>query len=186
MKKQLQDYIKIYPNLISQKSCNQTIKELNESEWKLHTYYDPKKDESKSYEKELSISYLDTSTKDELNKIVYASYYKYISDLRFQWFNGWQRHTLIRFNKYDTNTQMKPHCDHIHSIFDGNEKGVPILSCLASLNDDYEGGELIFFEDEKIELKAGSVMVFPSSFLYPHEVKEITKGTRYSFVSWAW
>ena len=48
------------------------------------------------------------------------------------------------------------------------------------------GGELVFWKDKVVELKAGEIMIFPSNFLYPHEVRMVTKGTRYSFVSWAW
>jgi predicted 2-oxoglutarate/Fe(II)-dependent dioxygenase YbiX len=81
---------------------------------------------------------------------------------------------------------MKEHCDHIHSMFDGTRKGIPSLSILGSLNNDYEGGELVFWQDQKIELKAGSIMIFPSNFLYPHKVVEVTKGVRYSYVSWVW
>ena len=79
-----------------------------------------------------------------------------------------------------------PHCDHIHSLFDGERKGVPILSIVGALNNDYTGGEFIMWNEEKIELPAGSVMIFPSSFLYPHEVRPVITGTRYSFVQWVW
>ena len=78
------------------------------------------------------------------------------------------------------------YCDHIHSIFDGQLKGVPILTVLSSLNEDYEGGNLIFFENEKIDLKTGDVMIFPSNFMYPHKVTPVTKGQRYSMVNWVW
>jgi predicted 2-oxoglutarate/Fe(II)-dependent dioxygenase YbiX len=81
---------------------------------------------------------------------------------------------------------MKLHCDHIHSMFDGERKGVPTLSILGSLNDDYEGGDLVMWETDKIQLKAGSIMIFPSNFMYPHRVDEVIKGTRYSYVSWVW
>ena len=33
-------------------------------------------------------------------------------------------------------------------------------------------------------LKKGDILIFPSVFLFPHEVKPITSGTRYSFVTW--
>ena len=29
------------------------------------------------------------------------------------------------------------------------------------------------------------MILFPSCFMYPHEVTEVTKGERYSFISWA-
>ena len=81
---------------------------------------------------------------------------------------------------------MAEHCDHIHSMFDGTTKGIPIMSFVGVLNDDYEGGEFVMWKDKVIELKAGSVMIFPSIFLYPHRVEPIKKGTRHSFVSWAY
>jgi hypothetical protein len=71
-------------------------------------------------------------------------------------------------------------------MFDGNKKGIPIVSVLGILNDNYEGGEFIMFEDEEIKFKKGDILVFPSIFLYPHKVEPVTKGTRYSFISWVW
>ena len=34
-------------------------------------------------------------------------------------------------------------------------------------------------------LKKGDILLFPSTFLYPHRVEQVKKGTRYSFVTWA-
>ena len=90
----------------------------------------------------------------------------------------------IRFNKYEVGNMMREHYDHIHSIFDGKMKGVPIVSIVANLNEDYEGAEF-YCRGKEIPLKTGDILLFPSNFMYPHEVKEATKGTRYSFVSWA-
>ena len=46
------------------------------------------------------------------------------------------------------------------------EKGIPILSCLGVLNDDYDGGEFVMFEDFEIKLEQGDLLIFPSNFLY--------------------
>jgi hypothetical protein len=92
----------------------------------------------------------------------------------------------IRFNRYNPHTLMRAHHDHIHSLFDGDRKGIPTLSIVGVLNDDYEGGEFKFFNDYKVELLKGDIVIFPSLFLYPHRVEKVTKNTRYSFVSWAW
>lgn len=91
----------------------------------------------------------------------------------------------IRFNKYKVGTLMRPHVDHIHSIFDGVRKGVPTLSIVGVLNNDYSGGEFKFFGDYELPLTTGDILIFPSNFMYPHEVCEVTQGERYSFVSWA-
>jgi len=64
-----------------------------------------------------------------------------------------------------------------------------ILSVIFNLNKDYEGGDLVF-EDQKnniikqIKLQTGSVVFFPSNFMYSHGVTPVTKGTRYSIVAW--
>ena len=59
------------------------------------------------------------------------------------------------------------------------------ISCSFALNDDYEGGEWGFF-DRKIVMRIpkGSVLMFPSNFMYPHEIMPVTKGTRYSVITW--
>jgi predicted 2-oxoglutarate/Fe(II)-dependent dioxygenase YbiX len=81
---------------------------------------------------------------------------------------------------------MRSHLDHIHSLFDGKEKGIPVFSIVGNLNDDYEGAEFYFWDDYVVPLGAGDILMFPSLFMYPHGVKEARKGNRYSFVSWAW
>ena len=94
--------------------------------------------------------------------------------------------TGIRFNRYGSGQIMRQHMDHIHSIFDGKEKGIPVLSFILNLNDDYEGADLYFWKDHIVKLGKGDIIMFPSLFLFPHGVTEATKGKRYSAVSWGW
>jgi predicted 2-oxoglutarate/Fe(II)-dependent dioxygenase YbiX len=63
------------------------------------------------------------------------------------------------------------------------------LSIIINLNDEYEGGDLIFTDQKEKEIKRlklgkGSIVFFPSNFMYPHSIQPITKGTRYSIVAW--
>ena len=63
------------------------------------------------------------------------------------------------------------------------------LSIIMNLNDDYEGGDLIFTDQgeqevKRLKLSKGSIVFFPSNFMYPHSIQPITKGTRYSIVAW--
>jgi predicted 2-oxoglutarate/Fe(II)-dependent dioxygenase YbiX len=59
------------------------------------------------------------------------------------------------------------------------------LSCSLLLNHDYDGGEFAFFNRQMmIKSKKGSVIMFPSNFMFPHEIMEVTKGTRYSIITW--
>ena len=59
------------------------------------------------------------------------------------------------------------------------------LSCSYALNDDFEGGDWSFFHGEyQLRLPKGSVVVFPSNFMFPHEILEVKQGTRYAVVTW--
>lgn len=59
------------------------------------------------------------------------------------------------------------------------------VSCSFILNNDFEGGEFAFFNGElKYKLEKGDALMFPSNFMYPHEVMPVTKGTRYSIITW--
>lgn len=61
------------------------------------------------------------------------------------------------------------------------------LSCVILLNDpsEFEGGVLQFkgMEDRNVLDKQGSIIVFPS--FIEHKVTPVTKGVRYSAVTWA-
>ena len=39
-------------------------------------------------------------------------------------------------------------------------------------------------EIKRLKLNTGSIVFFPSNFMYPHSIEPITKGTRYSIVAW--
>lgn len=59
------------------------------------------------------------------------------------------------------------------------------VSCSFILNGDFEGGEFAFFDRELVyKLEKGDALMFPSNFMYPHEVMPVTKGTRYSIITW--
>jgi Rps23 Pro-64 3,4-dihydroxylase Tpa1-like proline 4-hydroxylase len=60
-----------------------------------------------------------------------------------------------------------------------------VLSVLLYLNDDYEGGNIMFrHSGVSIKPVAGSLIFFPSNFLYVHEVAPVTGGRRYSLPNW--
>ena len=94
--------------------------------------------------------------------------------------------TGVRFNRYQPGQIMRQHIDHIHSIFDGKEKGIPVLSFILNFNDDYEGADLFFWDNTAFKLGKGDIIMWPSNFLYPHGVTEAISGKRYSGVTWAW
>ena len=188
MNKDLSVYVKKYENFLDKKTCNKTIKQIEKNKWTQHTFYDPIKKTNKniSGEKELDVSFKDVPNSKIIMDKIWFSLQNYTKELNFKWFNAWTGYCLIRYNRYEKNKMMAEHCDHISTLFDGERKGVPILSILGVLNDNYKGGEFILFTDQEIKLKQGDLLIFPSNFLYPHKVEPVTKGVRYSFISWVW
>tara|TARA_R110002051_G_scaffold231087_1_gene293057 strand:- start:117 stop:683 length:567 start_codon:yes stop_codon:yes gene_type:complete len=184
----IKDYIMV-KKCLPKEVCKTLIDECNERIWEKHKWNNYATGISESE----STKELDTMncTKEQQAKI---TPYLIKSLEAYQEKHTWpgektqapwlSKFSPIRFNRYTVGTLMREHYDHIHSIFDGKMKGVPIVSIVVNLNEDYEGCEF-YCRGEKIELKTGDILLFPSNFMYPHEVKEATKGTRYSFVSWA-
>jgi len=84
--------------------------------------------------------------------------------------------------KYSPGGKYEIHTDHFTT-------STRALSVIINLNDNYEGGDLVFTDQKEKEIKRlklgkGSIVFFPSNFMYPHGIQPITKGTRYSIVSW--
>ena len=183
----IMQYAKLYRGVVSDEICAKTVSEMDTLEFKEHTFYNANTGEYKprSGSQELSMSWGNVSTKKTLNDIVDNTAYKYVQDLNMPWFDKYQGYSHVRFNKYAENKKMALHADHIHSMFDGERKGIPILSVLGVLNDDYKGGNFLFYDEHEVKLRQGDILIFPSIFLYPHKVKEVTEGTRYSFITWA-
>ena len=60
------------------------------------------------------------------------------------------------------------------------------LSIIFYLNNDFEGGDFVFPELKvRVRPEPGMMVCFPSNHHYMHGVEKITKGKRYSIVTWA-
>lgn len=85
------------------------------------------------------------------------------------------------FLMYDVNGKYESHVDTFHCHSNETRK----LTVLAFLNDDFEGGK--FFIQQSSEKfypyqSKGTVLIFPSFMM--HGVEPVTKGIRYSVVTW--
>ena len=184
----IEDYIYV-ENHIPKEICKSLIEECNKKEWKKHTWNNYSKGTFISEkEKELDVMYCTQEQQDKITPYLIKALKDYQikhtrpgEKIKESWLT---KFSLIRFNKYEVGTMMREHYDHIHSIFDGKLKGVPLVSIVANLNEDYGGAEF-YCRGKIIPLTTGDILLFPSNFMFPHEVTECTKGTRYSFVSWA-
>ena len=186
--KTIEDYIYV-ENHIPVEICESLVDECNKKEWKKHAWNNyGTGDDISEPTKELDVM---ACTQEQQNKITpclkealenYQVKYSWPGEkTQPPWLS---KFSPIRFNKYEVGNTMRVHYDNIHSIFDGKMKGIPIISIVGNLNEDYEGAEFML-RDKEIKLKTGDILLFPSGIVYPHTVKETKKGIRYSFVSWA-
>jgi len=181
----IKDYIYIIENAIAPSLCDAILKEFNdEEEWqKTLTGYGEVNDKIRTAET-IVISYprvieKNIEVRQNLDKCIYISasetikkYNKKFPLCKIEEDSGYE---LLRYKEGQFYIQ---HTDS----FKGRPRAV---SCSFALNDDYEGGEWGFF-DREIIVKApkGSAVLFPSNFMYPHEIMPVTKGTRYSIITW--
>ena len=204
MKKNIEDYLFHKKNFLSKDFCKSTIEKLKVCEWEGHDFTgyeenDPEhgfgwQREVKS-KHELEPEFIGFTSPAWYEDLAQANNFiikelssaltEYIRGFGYSWFNGWNGYSVIKFLKYAETHKMAEHCDHISSLFDGNVKGIPMLSIVGQLNDDFDGGEFVMWRDKVIPFETGDVIIFPSNFMYPHKVEPVTKGNRYSYVSWA-
>lgn len=186
------DYIHIERGIIPPEACGKALEFAGSNAWQPNIWYDHKLQKTYS-EEALEADMLFASA--EMNELLfpaidqaakrYVQKFAYMDSPRTTQIIS--RLSTIRFNRYAPGQIMRKHHDHIHAIFDGKERGIPVLSFVGNLNDDYAGGELAFFDGgTKFTLGAGDICMFPSCFLYPHEVLPVTRGERISFAMWGW
>jgi predicted 2-oxoglutarate/Fe(II)-dependent dioxygenase YbiX len=179
------DYIQFSPGVVDDKLCDDVLAYYKEhAKWVSSTFSSgegvlPESDkrvkmdeywidQNQKYYHELKIYFRDAVME-------YIDKYKMIAPQAF---------TPFRMNHYPVNGFMESHIDNIHHSH-GQEYGYPHLTALSLLNDDYEGGELELCDGRYVAQRLrGSIIVFPSNFMYPHEVKKVTRGDRFSLMTW--
>ena len=184
LKKLLQDvrwWINLFPNVMSEKVCDEIMK--YPWDW-VPSKYEGDKGVSSNSEERVK---MDETWVTDINKPhpdirksvmtvmnLYSEKHENFSCIR---------HTDFRINRYPVGGFMSKHCDNIHHSH-GQQYGYPQVSVLLFLNEDYEGGEIIIAGDNQYKPLKGSAIIFPSNFMFPHEVKKITSGTRWSIITW--
>jgi hypothetical protein len=125
----LRNYVRVYDGFLDPPMLNFALSELETiAEWQQHQFYDSQTGGLTTTENELSVSYSNMNIKEILNKRIWFALERYIlKDFQnFDWWQKWNGYSPVRFNKYSENTDMKQHCDHIHSLFEGERKGIPV------------------------------------------------------------
>lgn len=186
----LYDYIRLYENAIPAELCDTIINQYSKTDLWKQQGANGDNDSLHRRVNGIYISGPDVKTTNDRKKIdedifqaMNTIVNKYI--MTFPLLNNYplfhiQSDSGYTLLKYDEGDFYKIHTDQ-----DLDKDKPRIISCVACLNGDYNGGEFSFLNKKKtFKLKKGSVLMFPSNFMFSHEVLPITSGTRYSIVTW--
>lgn len=184
--KNIKDYIIVVEDVITNALCDTILEEFsNEEEWLKTTVGNEGRVDNKIRTAEsigMSYDYVigkNFKVRHKLDRYVFASAGLAIKKYREKFsFCNIEQDTGYELLRYKEGQFYTQHTDS----FKQHPRSV---SCSFSLNDNYEGGEWGFFDrDMIIKAPKGSAVLFPSNFMYPHEIMPVTNGTRYSIVTW--
>lgn len=182
--KNLKDYIVTFDGAITDPLCNDILEEFKkEDEWVPAITAAGKSDAERQCQT-IGISFSSViqknqNNREKLDKEVFAS-----AGLAIRKYN--EKFPLAMIQEDSGYELLRYKEGHFYTTHTDSFKSRPrAISCSFALNDDYEGGEFAFFDRELVyKLKKGSCIMFPSNFMYPHEIMPVTSGTRYSIVTW--
>jgi len=178
---QVSDYIYYYPKVLDSTICNNVINYFDKNaKWATSTFSTAYKNTGTS---QVTMDEYWIKSKDEYYNDLKSGFEQSVNDYVSVFDKiKIQAYTQFRINRYGEGGFMNTHIDNIHYSH-GQKQGYPHLTSLIFLNDDYEGGEFVLC-GEPLEIKQGAAVVFPSNFMYPHEVKKVIKGIRFSVMTW--
>lgn len=180
---ELLSYVKVMTGNVPVSLCNDILERLSYGEWNEHKFHDPANDKYYTNPNEPLSQFGDFDMNTDIVQHHYNSTKSYVEELDAPYFQQWLGISNPKFNRYNTGHEMALHVDHIREVFDGNLKGIPILSVITVLDNDAVGGD---FEvcGQRVQLKQGDTIIFPSVFTYPHRVTKVEKGQRTSVITW--
>lgn len=173
-----------WENALSKEFCDLVIKEITEDkqEYKKGTVGD---NDSENFElRQTEIKWLDQMTPIGCVMQAYANAANFYAGWAFQFVHM----EGVQIGKYDAeqNSFYDWHIDASVPNKAHLQRKVSIVVMLSDPEKDFEGGEFELANypttDRSLLPTKGSILVFPSYMT--HRVKQVTKGTRYTAVSW--
>lgn len=187
MNRDLHAYLLTMDRWLDADTCREVMADITASPWQPHHYDGDTEDMVRPPEQRLNVTLgREGRAAALLAPHIRRAFEFYTVSRRMPWFGVPPSQSPAQFHRYKPGNTMVEHCDHLTSLFEGKDHGIPILTFLAVLNDEFSGGELVLWGDTPVPMRAGTIVVFPSNFLFPHRIDPVIDGLRYSAVSWAW
>lgn len=126
-----------------------------------------------SFGERLVLNYIKSKVKESVK--VYQKKYPHASMSEIQ---------EVSFLKYEKNNHKSGYLYHVDQGASVPKRSLSISICL---NNEFQGGEFMFdINGEKLNYpqNVGDLIIFPSNFMFPHQVNKIKSGTRFALVTW--
>jgi predicted 2-oxoglutarate/Fe(II)-dependent dioxygenase YbiX len=183
--KNINDYIVTFDGVITDALCDAVLEEFNdETEWQKTVVGSGVVDDKIRTAETIVVSYphvieKNSKVRAKLDKYIFAS-----AGLAIKKYN--EKFPLALIEEDSGYELLRYKEEQFYTTHTDSFKARPrTVSCSFILNDNYEGGEFAFFDRELVyKLKKGSCIMFPSNFMYPHEIMPVTSGKRYSIITW--
>ena len=173
---EITDYIKCYDNIVDKETSKNIINNIDLREFKKATVKGEIESSSRNcYSNKLN-NFFEKKIYECVAKVLqnYAKSFRYFSTGLTTEDTGYD-HLIYKGSEKG---EYKTHTDH----YDLNPR---VLSCSFILNEEYDGGDFSFFDGKYIvKKKAGSAIVFPSNFCFPHAITPVTNGDRHAIITW--
>ena len=117
-------------------------------------------------------------TYDDLDRHVNQLILNYTEDFSYCGESILGKHQGIHILKYDVNDYYNVHVD------DFGESAFRRLSISIQLNDGFDGGDFVFFNNYRVTLRKNQGIIFPSSWIFTHQITPVISGERISAVTW--
>lgn len=119
-----------------------------------------------------------TYFENSLRDIFFQGFYNIEKDYMSTYRIDFNDHDAYQVLKYGVGQKFTNHIDDSPT----NHRRV---SSVYYLNEDYEGGEIVFPRfGITYKPAANEAILFPSTYVYNHSVSPVISGTRYAVVSW--
>ena len=186
--KQLQDFILVVPNVVSEDLRTKILQEYASSDdWEDALIAKSVKDTTIRNVSEIPISHpIITQKNNEVRTTIDKELFMCSSLVLSKYKETFSKFTDIRIERDEGYNLLRYEAKQFYVEHTDDTHDMPrTVSCSFALNDDYKGGNWSFFGGAyTTRLNAGDAILFPATFLYPHSICPVLEGVRYSVITW--
>lgn len=190
---ELKEFIKVYPNFLSPIQVSAFLRNFSNYEFNDTTVvgagatkenHNSTVDKTVRKAKDYNLNINKTVTETHWYNYICAKIIKAVQKYKIETKGDFNISLIqeVSLLKYEKGGFYKPHVDSCKAIHRE-------LSIIIFLNNDFQGGYLKFYKPNgevyyEVQPSPGSIVMWPSNFLYPHAADTVLEGTRFCIVSW--